>query len=98
MFTLHETDTFATWMNSLKDKRAKARIAQRLDRLARGNPGDVEPVGNGISELRVDYGPGYRVYHVKHGKMLIVLLCGGDKSSQKRDIKRAKQLANELKE
>jgi putative addiction module killer protein len=98
MFTLHETETFSAWMEGLRDKRAKARIAQRLDRLARENPGDVEPVGDGISELRINYGPGYRVYYCRHGAALFVLLCGGDKSTQKKDIKVAKQLAKELKE
>jgi putative addiction module killer protein len=98
MFTLHETEVFAAWMDNLKDGRARARIAQRLDRLARGNPGDVKPVGKGISELRIDHGPGYRVYYLQCGTMLIVLLCGGDKGSQNKDIGRAKQLAEELKE
>jgi putative addiction module killer protein len=98
MFTLHETETFSSWMEGLRDNRAKARIAQRLDRLARGNPGDVEPVGDGISELRIDYGLGYRVYYCRHGTALYVLLCGGSKSTQKKDIKAAKRLAKELKE
>jgi putative addiction module killer protein len=98
MFTLRETETFTAWMDGLRDERAKARIAQRLDRLSRGNPGDVKPVGGGISELRIDYGPGYRVYYCRHGAVWIVLLCGGDKSTQKKDIKAAKQLAKELKE
>jgi putative addiction module killer protein len=98
MITLQETEAFTVWMEGLRDARAKARIAQRLDRLARGNPGDVKPVGDGISEMRIDYGPGYRVYYCRHGAVLIVLLCGGDKSTQKRDIKVAKQLAKELEE
>ncbi len=98
MFTLHETETFSSWMEGLRDNRAKARIAQRLDRLARGNPGDAEPVGDGISELRIDYGPGYRVYYCRLGTTLYILLCGGSKSTQKKDIKTAKQLAKELKE
>jgi putative addiction module killer protein len=85
-------------MEGLRDARAKARIAQRLDRLARGNPGDAKPVGSGISELRIDYGPGYRVYYCRLGTVLIVLLCGGDKSTQKKDIKVAKQLAKDLEE
>jgi putative addiction module killer protein len=98
MITLQETETFAAWMEGLRDARAKARIAQRLDRLARGNSGDTKPVGGGISEMRIDYGPGYRVYYCRHGAVLIVLLCGGDKSTQKKDIKVAKQLAKELEE
>lgn len=98
MFTLHETDVFSSWMERLGDERAKARIAQRLDRLRRGNPGDVKPVGNGISELRIDYGPGYRVYYCRNGLTLYVLLCGGDKSTQNSDIDVAKRLAKELKE
>jgi putative addiction module killer protein len=98
MFALHETETFVSWMEGLRDDRAKARIAQRLDRLQRGNPGDVEPVGDGISELRIDYGPGYRVYYCQHGKALYVLLCGGNKRTQQKDIKAAKRLAKELKE
>jgi len=79
----------------LKDIRAAARIQMRLDRLAAGNPGDVKPVGGGISELRIDYGPGYRVYYQQRGDVLIVLLRGGDKSSQAKDIKRARELAEE---
>jgi putative addiction module killer protein len=98
MITLQETEAFTDWMEGLRDARAKARIAQRLDRLARGNPGDAKPVGSGISELRIDYGPGYRVYYCRLGTVLIVLLCGGDKSTQKKDIKVAKQLANDLEE
>ena len=80
----------------LRDHRAKAKIAARIDRLAFGNPGDVRPVGEGISELRIDYGPGYRVYFVKRGNAVIVLLCGGDKSAQTKDIKAAKTLAANL--
>jgi putative addiction module killer protein len=98
MITLQETEAFTDWMEGLRDARAKARIAQRLDRLARGNPGDAKPVGSGISELRIDYGPGYRVYYCRLGTVLIVLLCGGDKSTQKKDIKVAKQLAKDLEE
>jgi putative addiction module killer protein len=77
----------------LKDERARVLIASRLDRLALGNPGDVKPVGQGISELRIDYGPGYRVYFMRRGSEIIVLLCGGDKSTQATDIKTAKRLA-----
>ncbi len=90
-----KTNHFDKWFRQLKDTRAAARIQIRLDRLAAGNPGDVKPVGGGISELRIDYGPGYRVYYQQRGDVLIVLLYGGDKSSQAKDIKRARELAEE---
>jgi putative addiction module killer protein len=80
----------------LRDEGAKARIARCVDRLAQGNPGDVKPVGSGVSELRVDYGPGYRVYFVNRGKVLVILLCGGDKWTQDKDIKQAIKMASEL--
>jgi putative addiction module killer protein len=80
-------------MAALRDHRARAKIAARIDRLALGNPGDVAPVGEGVSELRIHYGPGYRVYFIKRGQTLIILLCGGDKSTQTKDIKAAKILA-----
>ncbi len=83
-------------MAGLRDRRARAKIVARIDRLADGNPGDVEPVGNGVSELRIHYGPGYRVYFVRRGGVLIVLLCGGDKDTQTKDIKTAKTLAGSL--
>ncbi len=89
--------TFDRWLTGLRDRRALARIAARLDRLAAGNPGDVQPVGDGVSELRIDYGPGYRVYFTRRGPVLVILLCGGDKSSQDRDIRQAKALAEEWK-
>lgn len=89
--------TFDRWFSTLRDRRAIARIAARLDRLAVGNPGDVQPVGDGVSELRIDYGPGYRVYFIRRGPALIVLLCGGDKASQDKDIRQAKTLAEEWK-
>ncbi|MGP4804563.1 type II toxin-antitoxin system RelE/ParE family toxin [Agrobacterium cavarae] len=98
MFTIRETIEFSNWLTKLKDVQARARIVRRVDRLQRGNPGDVKPVGEGISELRIDYGPGYRVYFIQEGKLIIVLLCGGDKSSQSRDISQAKALAKALKE
>jgi putative addiction module killer protein len=85
-------------MRDLRDVNAKVRIAQRIRRLALGNPGDVRAVGHGISELRVDYGPGYRVYYKRYGEILLIVLCAGDKRSQDSDILRAKQLANELEE
>lgn len=93
---IRKTQVFSKWMTGLADQRARAKIAARIDRLAFGNPGDVSPVGNGISELRIHYGPGYRVYFIKQGQRLIVLLCGGDKGSQQKDIKQAKKLVAEL--
>ena len=98
MLELRKTDRFDTWLRHLKDLRARARIQTRLDRLALGNPGDARPVGEGVSELRVDYGPGYRIYYVRHGASVIVLLCGGDKRTQSHDIKTAKSMARELKD
>jgi putative addiction module killer protein len=92
------SETFDRWMKGLKDKRGAARIQLRLDRLAYGNPGDAKPVGSGVSELRVDVGPGYRVYYQQHGDVLIVLLCGGDKSTQKKDIEKAHEIAKEWKD
>ena len=97
MVNLLKTDTFDKWFRVLRDARAKVRIDERIDRLANGNPGDVKPVGSGVSELRIDYGPGYRVYYVQRGKLLIILLCGGDKASQRRDIAKAIELAEGIK-
>jgi putative addiction module killer protein len=85
--------TFDRWLRKLKDRRAAARVLIRIDRLAAGNPGDVKPVGRGISELRIDYGPGYRVYFLHEGDRLILLLTGGDKSTQEADIKTAHAIA-----
>ena len=96
MVEVRQTEEFAKWLVRLRDLRARAKIAARIDRLAMGNPGDVRPVGEGISEMRIQFGPGYRVYFVQRGTLLIVLLCGGDKSSQDKDIKTAKKLAAEL--
>ncbi|MGP2494471.1 type II toxin-antitoxin system RelE/ParE family toxin [Mesorhizobium sp. PUT5] len=93
MIELKQTETFRKWRTQLKDIRARAIIASRLDRLSQGNAGDVEPVGEGVSELRIHYGPGYRVYFQKQGNTIVVLLCGGDKSTQAKDIKAAKHLA-----
>jgi putative addiction module killer protein len=87
--------TFDVWLSRLKDLRAAARVQVRLDRLALGNPGDVRPVGHGVSEMRIDYGPGYRIYFLKRGSLVIVLLCGGDKSTQSTDIRRAKAIASQ---
>lgn len=95
MFELKQTDAFRKWRTKLKDERARAAIASRLDRLAYGLAGDVAPLGEGVSELRIHYGPGYRVYFCKRGQTIIILLCGGDKSSQVRDIATAKNLAGE---
>jgi putative addiction module killer protein len=92
---VRRTEGFIDWLRGLKDRQAKARIATRIDRLSLGNPGDVAPVGEGVSEMRIHYGPGYRVYFVQRGAELIVLLAGGDKDSQPADIKRAKALARE---
>ncbi len=96
MVEVRKTATFSDWMADLRDDRALAKIAARIDRLASGNPGDVQPVGEGVSELRIHYGPGYRVYFARRGAFLIVLLCGGDKGPQTRDIKAAKLLAANL--
>ena len=98
MFDLKQTETFRKWRTRLKDVRARALIAARLDRLAFGHTGDVKPVGQGISELRIDYGPGYRIYFQQRGNVLIVLLCGGDKGNQQKDIATAKRLAKEWSE
>jgi len=91
-----QTDEFARWLKSQRDAVAKAKILVRIERLADGNPGDVAPVGEGVSELRIHHGPGYRVYFVRRGEEVVVLLCGGDKSSQTSDIARARKLAKEL--
>src|SRR5690606_36186387 len=98
MITLKQTKIYERWEAQLRDKRARTVIATRLMRLAEGLPGDVEPVGEGVSELRIHYGPGYRVYFQRRGNLLIVLLCGGDKSTQARDIALAKKLAKEWSE
>ncbi len=96
MSEVRQTERFAGWIGALRDVRAKARIAARLLRLGQGLLGYVKPVGEGVSELRIDYGPGYRVYFVRRGEMLVILLCGGDKASQNRDIVDAKALAREV--
>lgn len=95
MLELKQTETFRKWRSRLKDERARALIASRLDRLAWGHGGDVEPVGDGISELRIHHGPGYRVYFTRRGRQIVVLLCGGDKGSQQRDVALAKRLATD---
>jgi putative addiction module killer protein len=92
MVQVIRTEEYASWILSLRDDRAQAKIALRVDRLALGNPGDVKPVGGGLSEMRIDYGPGYRVYYGKHGDSIILILCGGTKNGQSRDVKKAKAL------
>jgi putative addiction module killer protein len=96
MIDIRQTDVFSEWLRNLADTRAKARIAARIDRLRMGNPGDVSPIGGGLSEMRIHYGPGYRVYYVQRGAALVMLLCGGDKATQTSDIRTAKRLASEL--
>ena len=98
MIELIKTDVFDRWLTELRDIRARARIEARIRRLSLGNPGDVKPVGEGISEMRIDYGPGYRVYYLKRGPIVVVLLCGGNKASQDRDIVMAKAIATQWKE
>ena len=92
---LQETEVYLDWLENLRDLRAKTRIASIVQRLLSGNPGDVRPVGGGVSELRINYGPGYRVYYWQRGDVMVVLLAGGDKNSQRRDISRAIELARE---
>jgi putative addiction module killer protein len=89
------SDTFDGWLRGLRDRQARARILVRIDRLAAGNPGDIKPVGSGVSEIRIDYGPGYRLYLMQKGTVLVVLLAGGEKSTQAADIARAKAIAQE---
>ena len=98
MFELKQTETFRKWRTQLKDERARALIASRLDRLAFGHAGDAQPVGDGISELRIHYGPGYRIYYRKRGNTVLILLCGGDKGGQAKDIRTAKRLSGEWSE
>jgi len=93
---IRQTTVFADWFENLRDRQARSRIDVRIRRLSIGNPGDVEPVGEGVSELRVDYGPGYRVYFVRRGPALVILLAGGDKRTQNRDIRRAIELARSI--
>jgi len=96
MIEIRKTEIFAKWLDGLHDIRARARILARIERLAAGNPGDVKTVGEGVSELRIDYGPGYRVYYKKHGRKVAILLAGGDKSTQAKDIKIALRLSQNL--
>jgi putative addiction module killer protein len=96
MIEVRQTDVFTDWFAGLRDREARARITVRIRRLSLGNPGDVKPVGSGVSEMRIDYGPGYRVYFVRRGDTVVILLCGGDKRNQDRDIARALELAQEI--
>jgi len=96
MIEIRKTEIFATWIDSLEDIGGRARIQARIERLAMGNPGDVKPVGGGVSEMRIDHGPGYRVYYIKRERTVIILLAGGDKKSQAKDIKTALRLARNL--
>jgi len=95
-FQLAETDAFHRWLGSLPDRRAKARILDRIKRASNGNFGDAKPVGSGVSEMRVDHGPGYRVYFFRRGKELVILLCGGDKKTQRADIAAAIRMKDEI--
>lgn len=96
MIEIRKTEVFARWLDELRDIQARARVQIRIERLAAGNAGDVKPVGEGVSELRIEYGPGYRVYFKQDGAALVILLAGGDKSTQSRDIKIALRLARNL--
>ena len=97
MIQIQQTETYAKWFAGLRDRVARARIDIRIRRLSLGTAGDTKPVGEGVSELRVDHGPGYRIYFIQRGEVVIVLLAGGDKSTQDKDIRNAKALANDLK-
>ena len=92
-YEIEQTDAFADWLDELRDRKAQRIIAKRLIRAEGGNLGQIEPVGEGVSEMKIDYGPGYRLYFVLRGQTVVLLLCGGDKSSQDRDIDRAKRMA-----
>lgn len=96
MVEIRQTELFSRWLRGLRDRLARVRIQARIDRLESGNPGDVRPVGEGVSELRINYGPGYRVYFVRKGSELIILLAGGDKSSQSKDIQTALGIARQF--
>ena len=98
MVEIRQTAHFAHWLEDLRDLRARARVQARIERLIGGNPGDAKPIGSGVSELRINYGPGYRVYFQQRGSTLIILLAGGDKSTQARDIEEALMLARQIKE
>ena len=96
MIEIRKTEEFERWLRALRDRTARTKVLVRIDRLALGNPGDVRPVGGGISEMRIDHGPGYRAYFTQRSAVLIILLCGGDKGTQERDIRRAKDIVEGL--
>jgi len=96
MIEVRQTDEYSEWFVNLRDKQARARINARIRRLSLGNPGDVKPVGEGVSELRIDYGPGYRVYFLQRGREVVILLAGGDKRTQQKDIQAALELVRNL--
>jgi putative addiction module killer protein len=96
MIEIRKTENYVKWIDNLRDHQARARVLARIERLALGNPGDVKPVGEGVSELRIDFGPGYRVYFTKRGREIVILLAGGDKSTQPADIRVALRLARNL--
>ena len=98
MKDIRRSSVYIKWLKNLKDQRARSLVFTRIKRLALGNPGDVKPVGEGISEMRIDYGPGYRIYYKDTGKEIIILLCGGDKSTQQADIAAAKKIVLDYKE
>lgn len=96
MIEVRQTEIFVAWVAALRDIQARARVIARVRRMELGNPGDVKPVGGGVSEMRIPHGPGYRIYFTQRGRTLVILLCGGDKSSQADDIRRAQQMAREV--
>ena len=96
MIEVRQTSRFAAWLGGLRDHQARARIIKRLNRAKQGNLGDVAPVGEGVSEMRIFYGPGYRLYFVQRGTAIVLMLCGGDKDTQDDDILTAKQMAREI--
>lgn len=96
MFEVRKTDEFDKWLSALADQRAIAKIVSRIERLGLGNAGDVKPIGEGISEMRMTHGPGYRIYYKQTGKTIVLILCGGDKSTQDSDNKRAKEIAKQI--
>lgn len=98
MNVIHQTEMFAAWLTGLGDLKGKARVVARIEAAKLGNFGDSEPVGNGVSEMRIDFGPGYRVYYMREGAIVYLLLCGGDKSSQRADIKQALKMAEQVKQ
>lgn len=96
MLEVRKTDIYLSWLDGLRDIQARARVLARVERLLAGNPGDVKPVGEGVSELRINYGPGYRVYYKQQGEVVVILLAGGDKRTQSKDIQKALMLARDL--